>query len=193
MKVKGVLQVGDSINSHGVTIKIGKILFQDAFEGYAPEYNGYYDIEFEDEKGKYHHWKSNLDGGEIILGSNTTKLLKYQLALKNTISFLFTLKDLKVVSIEASKSGSIKYTLMYEGKKTYSAMANSNFEIISSVAKLTPDLAMLNSKLREDINSVISLNSNIGGIKFSIGHGIKHFTNLRISKTSNKEDNIILS
>lgn len=50
--------VGDSISALGHTYIVGKIIYQDCF-------NGNYDVEFLDPSGGYHHWKSEFDGGCI--------------------------------------------------------------------------------------------------------------------------------
>ena len=51
--------VGDSITALGYTFEVGKIIYQDCFDGN-------YDVEFLDSHGGYHHWKSEFDGGRII-------------------------------------------------------------------------------------------------------------------------------
>lgn len=52
--------VGDKITALGLTFEVGKILYQDC-------YKGNYDVEFLDVCGGYHHWKSEFDGGHIVL------------------------------------------------------------------------------------------------------------------------------
>lgn len=51
--------VGDAIQALGHTYIVGKIIYQDSF-------NGNYNVEFLDTSGNYHHWKSEFDGGRII-------------------------------------------------------------------------------------------------------------------------------
>lgn len=51
--------VGDAIQALGHTYTVGKIIYQDS-------YKGNYDVEFLDDHGGYHHWKSEFDGGRII-------------------------------------------------------------------------------------------------------------------------------
>lgn len=51
--------VGDSISALGYTFEVNEIIYQDCFDGY-------YDVEFLDPSGGYHHWKSEFDGGHII-------------------------------------------------------------------------------------------------------------------------------
>jgi len=53
--------VGDTICALGYKFTIGKILYQDCFDGD-------WDVEFLDNYGGYHHWKSGFDGGFIIKG-----------------------------------------------------------------------------------------------------------------------------
>ena len=50
---------GDSITALGYTFEVAEIIYQDCFKGY-------YDVEFLDPRGGYHHWKSEFDGGHII-------------------------------------------------------------------------------------------------------------------------------
>lgn len=59
--VSNELNVGDSISALGHTFKVGEILYQD-----YDSYDNSWDVEFLDINGKYHHWKSDLDGGRII-------------------------------------------------------------------------------------------------------------------------------
>ena len=51
--------VGDIITALGHSYTVGKIIYQDY-------YQGNYDVEFLDDRGGYHHWKSEFDGGRII-------------------------------------------------------------------------------------------------------------------------------
>lgn len=51
---------GDQIMSRGKTFCVSVILAQDY-------YKGIWDVEFQDENGNYHHWKSDYDGGRVIL------------------------------------------------------------------------------------------------------------------------------
>lgn len=51
--------VGDSISALGFTFEVSEIIYQDCFDGY-------YDVQFLDPSGSYHHWKSEFDGGRII-------------------------------------------------------------------------------------------------------------------------------
>lgn len=50
---------GDKVVARGKMFTVYIILAQDY-------YNGAWDVEFLDEKGNYHHWKSDYDGGEAI-------------------------------------------------------------------------------------------------------------------------------
>lgn len=51
--------VGDLISALGNTYRVGHIIYQDC-------YDGNYDVEFLDDTGGYHHWKSLFDGGHVI-------------------------------------------------------------------------------------------------------------------------------
>lgn len=67
MRILRELKVGDKIQSRGITVQIKEILHQDAyFPDYLPEDRHYIDIEFKDINGSYRHWKSNIDGGNVI-------------------------------------------------------------------------------------------------------------------------------
>lgn len=57
------IKVSDEIVCKGQKIKVAKIITQ---ESYTFLDDVIHDIEFRDEHGNYHHWKSNLDGGYII-------------------------------------------------------------------------------------------------------------------------------
>ena len=53
------VSIGDAITALGHTYTVGKIIYQDCFDGN-------YDVEFLDPSGGYHHWKSEFDEGHII-------------------------------------------------------------------------------------------------------------------------------
>ncbi|MEJ8738288.1 DUF4314 domain-containing protein [Erysipelotrichaceae bacterium HCN-30851] len=57
------IKVDDVIACNGQKIKVATILTQDSYIFLEEEIH---DIEFRDEQGNYHHWKSNIDGGYII-------------------------------------------------------------------------------------------------------------------------------
>lgn len=59
------IEVGNLIICQGQKIKVVEILTQ---ESYFFQGEAIYNIEFRDEKGEYHHWKSNIDGGFIMKG-----------------------------------------------------------------------------------------------------------------------------
>ena len=52
---------GDKIEARGKAVYVSVILAQDY-------HKGVWDVEFQDEKGQYHHWKSDYDGGRVIPG-----------------------------------------------------------------------------------------------------------------------------
>ena len=61
---------GDRITAMGYTFDVWTILYQDYFgdQADAPTGSDWYghDIEFLDSAGRYHHWKQNQDGGQVI-------------------------------------------------------------------------------------------------------------------------------
>lgn len=50
---------GDKIEARGQRFSVRAILAQDY-------HKGVWDVEFQDEQGRYHHWKSDYDGGRVI-------------------------------------------------------------------------------------------------------------------------------
>lgn len=74
VRVKRELAVGDIIKCQGRSVEIKEILFQDCYKCDYDESRSYYDIEFLDKFGKYHHWKSHLDGGEVIYRVNASNM-----------------------------------------------------------------------------------------------------------------------
>ena len=56
------VSIGDTISALGYSFIVGKIIYQDY-------YNGNWDVEFLDVDGGYHHWKSEFDGGQITKGA----------------------------------------------------------------------------------------------------------------------------
>ncbi|MDD1617557.1 MAG: hypothetical protein LUQ28_13990 [Methylococcaceae bacterium] len=54
-----LINKGDSITAMGLTFKVDKILYQCYLMGY-------WDVEFLDPQGGYHHWKQEEDGGRVI-------------------------------------------------------------------------------------------------------------------------------
>ena len=59
-----------SISAHGLLFTVEKILAMDSWQMNVPERAGV-DIEFRDENGKYHHYRSELDYGEMIMKDGT--------------------------------------------------------------------------------------------------------------------------
>lgn len=57
------ISVGDSITALGYTFEVGKIIYQDCF-------NGNYDVEFLDSHGDYHHWIGNLN---LMVGASSRR------------------------------------------------------------------------------------------------------------------------
>ena len=55
------ISIGDIICALGHYFIVGKIIYQDY-------YNGNWDVEFLDDDGGYHHWKSEFDGGFTVRG-----------------------------------------------------------------------------------------------------------------------------
>lgn len=59
---------GDKISAMGITCTIGEIFHNERYvELKDGKYQVFYDIEFRDTNGKYRHWKSYFDGGQLIL------------------------------------------------------------------------------------------------------------------------------
>ena len=65
-----LIRSGDTIRSRFLAYTVEKILFQDWYgprEDVPPCSDMWgYDIEFIDTDGYYHHWKQNMDGGDVI-------------------------------------------------------------------------------------------------------------------------------
>lgn len=86
------LKVGDSIVVRGKSYEIAEIYEQDYYDDvdsrkYELPDRSYIDIEFKDTKGKYHHWKSNIDGGHVIYADSGVQLFsKYFLTGENTLN-----------------------------------------------------------------------------------------------------------
>ncbi len=60
------LEAGDKISAYGLTFEIKQVLSQQYFDrGDAPD-SEYWDVEFLDNNGGYHHYKSSQDRGMII-------------------------------------------------------------------------------------------------------------------------------
>ena len=57
------INVGDLVCALGYCFAVDKIIYQDY-------YDGNWDVEFLDDNGGYHHWKSEFDGGYIVKGEN---------------------------------------------------------------------------------------------------------------------------
>lgn len=66
MRFKRKLAEGDKVRCQGRTFMVKEILSQDFYICDWDDARSYVDIEFKDERGGYHHWKSNLDGGEVL-------------------------------------------------------------------------------------------------------------------------------
>ncbi len=98
------LKVGDTIAVKGRSYEIEEIYSQDFYDDIdSRKYNlpdkSYIDIEFKDTKGKYHHWKSNVDGGHVIYADSGFQMFsKYFLTGDNT------LKDTVLKMLESKES-----------------------------------------------------------------------------------------
>lgn len=65
-----IIKAGDVIRSGCHAYTVGRILFQDWYgprEAVPPCSDCWgYDVEFTDNNGNYHHWKQNMDGGDVV-------------------------------------------------------------------------------------------------------------------------------
>lgn len=195
MVVKRPLAVGDSVKCGGERVTIGKILFQDAYHAnLRPGEKGipdYYDIEFEDSKGKYRHWKSNVDGGIVVLSSHYLETERYLSVLNTTTECLVGIKNLKTALVVSKENGTFKVIFEYKNGSLQSAVVSSGFEV-KTVETITPDLAMFIKCFSQDIASLVSINSNIGSIKFKLSEGLRYFTKVEEIKMQGKEDKILI-
>ena len=55
------ISIGDMICALGYCFVVGEIIYQD-----YNYFDGNWDVEFLDDNGGYHHWKSEFDGGYIV-------------------------------------------------------------------------------------------------------------------------------
>ena len=195
MVVKRPLAVGDSVKCGGERVTIGKILFQDAYHAnLRPGEKGipdYYDIEFEDSKGKYRHWKSNVDGGIVVLSSHYLETERYLSVLNTTTEYLVSVKNFTSVLVVSKKDGTFKTIFEYGSGSSQSAVVNSNFEVVT-VDTVTPDLAMFIKCFSHDIAGLVAVNSNIGSIKFKLSEGLRYFTKVEEIKVQGQEDKILI-
>ena len=195
MVVKRPLAVGDSVKCRGERVTIGKILSQDAYHAnLRPGEKGisdYYDIEFKDSKGKYRHWKSNIDGGIVVLSSHYINTEKYLSALNTTTECLASIKNLKTALVVSKENGTFKVIFEYKNGSLQSAVVSSGFEV-KTVETITPDLAMFIKCFSQDIASLVSVNSNIGSIKFKLSEGLRYFTKVEEIKMQGQEDKILI-
>lgn len=65
------VEIGSVVSALGIKVTIEKILYSEYWDRYG------YDIEFTDTKGKYHHWKQDLDGGELIAPKKEKRYINY--------------------------------------------------------------------------------------------------------------------
>lgn len=195
MVVKRPLAVGDSVKCGGERVTIGKILFQDAYHAnLRPGEKGisdYYDIEFEDSKGNYRHWKSNVDGGIVVLSSHYINTEKYLSAFTTTTEYLVNVKNLTSVLVISKEDGTFKVIFEYKNGSLQSAVVSSGFEV-KTVETITPDLAMFIKCFSQDIASLVSINPNIGSIKFKLSEGLRYFTKVEEIKMQGQEDKILI-
>lgn len=55
-----MVEIGDHITAYGQTFKVEKIIYQSFWDRFG------YDVEFLDDRGRYHHWKQAEDGGQLL-------------------------------------------------------------------------------------------------------------------------------
>lgn len=60
------IQVLDVVETMGRQYQVGKVLSCDTYNDFYDESQSYWDCKFFDTSGRYHHWKSYLDGGRVI-------------------------------------------------------------------------------------------------------------------------------
>lgn len=70
------VEIGDKITALGYTFEVARIMYQDY-------YQGYWDVEFLDPRGGYHHWKSIYDDGHVIKKGGINMTVKELIAELN--------------------------------------------------------------------------------------------------------------
>ena len=201
MEVERRLHVGDIIVCKGSKITIGKVLSQDAFSGHSghpglsTREQGYYDIEFEDKKGKYRHWKSYEDGGYVNLYPDYRSLEMYSKAMDNILTCITSIRnlvksknsstDVKRVIIKSLKTGNTRLRVEFIGMKAQETEVDDAYDVIPTRwGTLTPIMASLSLFLRKDISNLVWLNSNIDSIEFRCEEGSKYFTGIKIEDSN---------
>lgn len=143
------VRVGDTIKVKSRSYEVGEILSQDCHKDtdsvrYGIEDKSYIDLEFNDVKGKYHHWKSQLDGG-YVLYKNSLNIIEYSdlidprwwyssITKKNLVS---KLKLLGYSSFEDARGKEIlrKEKLAYCSINRYNNLSEKELNDILSILK----------------------------------------------------------
>lgn len=143
------VRVGDTIKAKSHSYEVSEILSQDCYKdtdsvGYGIEDRSYIDLEFNDVKGKYHHWKSQLDGG-YVLYKNSLNITEYSdlidprwwygsITKKNLVS---KLKLLGYSSFEDTRGNEVlrKEKLAYCSINRYNNLTEKELNDILSILK----------------------------------------------------------
>ena len=91
----------------------------------------------------------------------------------------------------SKENGTFKVIFEYKNGSLQSAVVSSGFEV-KTVDTITPDLAMFIKCFSQDIASLVSVNSNIGSIKFKLSEGLRYFTKVEEIKMQGQEDKILI-
>lgn len=168
---------GDVIVFNGTHHRIDILIYQKVSE------EGYY-IEFVDELGEHILWKSALQGGYVLKGDSLLSL--YMSALKNTLAVCekYRIQSLIVDCKEAVIH--IKYAGV-KGKGTFSVYSNS-FMPVREVKGASLELLQA---FKEDIFTLVELNSNIGSIMISVSVSNPHTFITKKKRIANGYEDVI--
>lgn len=168
---------GDIIVFNGTHHKIDTLIYQKVSD---EEYN----VEFIDELGEHILWRSALQGGYVLRGNSLLSL--YMSALKNTLvvcekyriqSLIVECKELMV---------HFKYSGV-KGKGVFSVYSNS-FIPEREIKGISLELLQA---FKEDIFTLVDLNSNIGLIMISVSVSNPHTFSTKKKRTANGYEDAI--
>lgn len=177
MSDERLVKRGDVIVFNGTHHKIDTLIYQKVSD---EEYS----VEFIDELGEHILWRSALQGGYVLRGNSLLGL--YMSALKNTLvvcekyhiqSFIVDCKELLI---------HFKYEGV-RGKGAFSVYSNSFIperEIKGMSLKLL-------QAFKDDIFSLVDLNSNIGSIMISVSVSNPHTFSTKKKRTANGYEDVI--
>ena len=168
MIIRRKVRKGDTIHSQGFKFIVDKILYQDCYrDKYNPISGSYIDLEFIDPQGGYHHWKSQFDGGRVIIVDPLKKYIE-----SKTGWYYIPFKDMVgEVTLEVLER------IEYSGALLAVSIGGEDYYVLIDIDSATFNV--------EDLNSFDNIYLRVKGWMNELG--CKEFREIEINEYNNSE------